>query len=1107
MRCCNIINVVSVLYISGLQSGGFCALPAEAAAPGTPSASSRNIERLDLLPFSTWVAKYTQAADPATKSQLLAEAVRLAKERRAILSSLVRSDPQCVLTNSLPRRILLALPREVTDQLEKPVSGIGNFEVLCAFPDRSQRLVEPLQRVVRLNGETYKASVYGRRLFQTTQRGVPLHGVVVDGVMALHENTFRELGPDEMPGVAHGVLDLREQPTANDFHSGILAEAGGKMFTFASRQQLRQAEALIEGAGKDIALSPNQLLPALLHEKLGYRIQPELGTEVAGAVVPVPVKVLTIRVDFSDLPGDPARTYSAPDVQAFMDNQIRPYYFQSSYGRIIMTNTVARQLYRMPQTAAAYATRLFAPQLRHDAETAASADYDLSNYDRNVIVFSCLASLPGSQIRWGGLACLGDTTVLVNGELDFRVVAHELGHTFGLWHAGVWQTTNGDPVSKEGCFREYEDVFDTMGANYGNDTRTDFNPCFKKQLNWIDETQVQTVAASGIYRVHRIDGPTATNVLALKVVKDGSLNYWITCRRKFTENGSMMHGAYINWGFAWPGCSYLINTGNPGGDPRDAALPIDRSLIDPRANITITPLGEGGDPANEFIDVRIDFGPPPTISSQSTAEIVIAGQNATFTVHVNSNPPPAFQWEYKPNGAATWVSLNDNDIYSGSQSPSLVVRVNTLASNGDQFRCLLTNVSGGFNCSRPAVLTVLETGVSTLAGDPGVSGNTDGIGSTARFNSPAGLTVDSCGTVWVADSGNSTIRKIPLTGQVTTFVGAAFSGKDVAGSNAPFHSPVALAFDPGGTLYVVDQGNCSVSQVTPDGRVVAFAGMVGVPGSVDGQGTMARFRFPTGIAVDTATNIYVADTANHTIRKIGRDGLVTTFAGTTRTPGSTDGLGPDALFNSPTGLASDRFGNVYVADQANCAIRRITPEALVSTIAGSPGKSGINDGVLASARFNYPTGIAVDGSGNLYVADRNNSTLRKITPSGVVTTLAGVPGKDGSIDGALNAARFMCPSGVALDAQGLLYVADTLNNTIRLVRSAVDSPPSLQITRTANEVVLAWPVASGRFVLETSREAVGAGWNALTNEASVSSGNYVLRLQADTSKAFFQLHK
>jgi hypothetical protein len=277
-----------------------------------------------------------------------------------------------------------------------------------------------------------------------------------------------------------------------------------------------------------------------------------------------------------------------------------------------------------------------------------------------------------------------------------------LGHCFGLEHAGLWRTTDGNPVSDSGTFEEYGDVFDTMSSN--NDTRTDFNPHSKWWIGWIDDTQIQTVTNSGIYRVHRIDGPVADTPVALKVAKDSSRNYWITIRHNFTENSSMMHGAYIIWDYNRPH-TYLINAGSPGGSPLDAALPIDQTLIDPEAKIAITPVAEGGEPPHEYLDVQISFGPPPIISAQSTAETVIAGQSATYTVQAEGNP--LFQWECKPSGTTVWVPLEDNDTYSGSQTATLVVRPETLAMNGDQFRCVLTNASGGFNCTRPAVLSVV----------------------------------------------------------------------------------------------------------------------------------------------------------------------------------------------------------------------------------------------------------------------------------------------------------------------------------------------------------------------------------------------------------------
>jgi len=309
--------------------------------------------------------------------------------------------------------------------------------------------------------------------------------------------------------------------------------------------------------------------------------------------------------------------------------------------------------------------------------------------------------------------------------------------------------------------------------------------------------------------------------------------------------------------------------------------------------------------------------------------------------------------------------------------------------------------------------------VTTLAGAAGSSGWADGTGAAARFIEPYGVAVDTAGNVYVADSLFHTIRKITATGVVTTLAGnGTFGSADGTGAAASFKNPHGVAVDTAGNVYVADRSNHTIRKITPAGVVTTLAGTAGSSDWADGTGAAARFNNPSGVAVDTAGNVYVADTETFTIRKITSAGVVTTLAGTVNTPGSADGTGTAASFNIPDGVAVDTVGNVYVADTGNSTIRKITAAGVVTT--------------LAASSFNSPYGVAVDTAGNVYVAETGNHTIRKITSAGVVTTLAG-NGVFGSADGTGTAASFNYPFGVAVDTAGNVYVADTGNYTIRKI--------------------------------------------------------------------------
>lgn len=330
--------------------------------------------------------------------------------------------------------------------------------------------------------------------------------------------------------------------------------------------------------------------------------------------------------------------------------------------------------------------------------------------------------------------------------------------------------------------------------------------------------------------------------------------------------------------------------------------------------------------------------------------------------------------------------------------------------------------------------------VATLAGTPDtIFISQDGRGKRALFADPTGLAVDAKGNVYVTDETWHTIRKITPDGEVTTIAGNPRLGHDMTGSadgpglTARFADPSGIAIDQSGNLYVADQNNSTIRKITPAGVVSTVAGKAGAEGSLDGAGEQARFLNPFAVAVDAAGTLYVADTGNGTIRKVSPGGVVTTLAGQPGSYDSIDGQGSAAHFDSPFGVAVNAEGTVYVADQVG-TIRQITPDGRVTTLAGVAGQKGSQDGMGSAARFDAPTGVAVDANGIIYVADQENALIRRITPAGVVTTLAGVAGMPGATNGPVGKALFAQPTGVAVDGTGTIYVADPGNDTIRSIR-------------------------------------------------------------------------
>ncbi len=469
---------------------------------------------------------------------------------------------------------------------------------------------------------------------------------------------------------------------------------------------------------------------------------------------------------------------------------------------------------------------------------------------------------------------------------------------------------------------------------------------------------------------------------------------------------------------------------------RPAARAVAGSSTRPGAGApTALAVGGASEPASTG-NITMQITAPANNSTANSTVIVNVEQSGAVIKPATDNDPNAAHYHYFIDRDPATVLKPGQPIPTGqpdiihSASPSLPV-VGLKPGQHHVWVVLAHSDHTPFspNVQREVAFTVVPAAASvqTLAGS-GTQGVADGSGAGAQFSNPSGVAIDGAGNVYVADTGNSRIRRITPGGVVGT----------IAGSGAgQFDRPRGVAVDKNGTVYVTDTGNNRIRKITADGTVTTLAGSgapgVGGGGLADGPGAQAQFREPIGIAVDGDGNVYVADSGNNRIRKITPDGRVSTLAGS-GSPGAgdfADGPGASARFNAPRGIAVDTAGNIYVADTLNQRIRKITPDGVVSTLAGA-GDQGTADGSTSTARFSNPDGIAVDGSGNIYVTDNASFRVREVTAGGAVIDVAG-NAREGFTDGSPESAQFDFPAGVALDRAGNLYVADAQNNRIRKI--------------------------------------------------------------------------
>ena len=429
--------------------------------------------------------------------------------------------------------------------------------------------------------------------------------------------------------------------------------------------------------------------------------------------------------------------------------------------------------------------------------------------------------------------------------------------------------------------------------------------------------------------------------------------------------------------------------------------------------------------------VTVSGGGNSAVSNQATLTLgsALANQSVTAGHAVALNAPStvgAIQWQVSTNSGGTWSNLTDSSPYSGTTTDTLTITGATSSLNGYQYRYVAT-LYGNVSTSNAVTLSV----------------------ALALLPYPACITTNNLGALVVGDTSSNTIQSVATNGGVSLLAGANLQAgsADGRGASAQFNQPNGIAYDTDGFLYVSDTANATIRRIAADGTVTTLAGSTGARGNTNGTGSNASFSAPTGIAA-LGSNLYVADALNNTIRKVTTAGVVTTVAGLAGVSGGhQDGATNVATFNHPTGVAVDGSGNIYVTDSTNHTIRKVTPAGTVSTFAGTFGVSGYKSGTGSAAAFTNPTGITIDTYGNLYVADTGNSVIRKITPAGLVTLVAGLPTIAGLEDGAGFEALFNQPQSLTVDSTATnLYVADTGNAAIRKVALASGAVTTVTLT-------------------------------------------------------------
>lgn len=558
--------------------------------------------------FDAWLEQYL--GGNFSGPEFIQTGENLASTRRTAFKELISADPRAAIERAVSQEIQSRLPSSVSQFLEKRVEARGDFNVAAidGFGPGEDRQIT---REVVIGGSVYRAYVYGRKSRMTTKLDIPLRGVILDDLMAVDENSIRKIGPAEFAARGVEASKLGENT--------IVADAGGELRFFRNRAEF-------ENFVRDLEAWESRHGP----------VRGDLSPWTEGTKT-----MLFIRVDFPDRPGVPVDRFGQVLTEEFsqnlFDGPVDEFYVNNSYGKTSLRTTVT-PVVRMPQPQTAYPREnLFA--LITDARNAArAAGFETNNYDLDMAAFGQSALL-----NFSGISPLANKGALINGNFTFKVITHELGHAYGLLHANLWRTNDGTPIGS-GENIEYGDDFDMMGR--GNTQATHFNANYKRSLDWLTETNVQTVTGPGVYRVFAYDTETVTSqsVRALKVERTTDMFYWIEFRQLMTALPNLMNGALIRWDYPFDITrqTQILDMEPATSGLDDSSLLVGQTFTDAANGIKITVLGKGNT-TPESLDIKVEFnfsarnGAPFDFDGDDKSDVGVFRPSDTFWYLNNSS--------------------------------------------------------------------------------------------------------------------------------------------------------------------------------------------------------------------------------------------------------------------------------------------------------------------------------------------------------------------------------------------------------------------------------------------------------------------------------------